>query len=80
VIPSKNTIERRVLIFTRNFSLRRINSFLPEKLQHFCFLNILPRKAKALRKVAAIIVIKVIYNLALCVSVAIKREPNILLE
>jgi asparaginyl-tRNA synthetase len=35
VIPSKNTIERRVLIFTK-FSLRRINS-LPEKLQTLRF-------------------------------------------
>jgi aspartyl/asparaginyl-tRNA synthetase len=35
VIPSKNTIERRVLIFTKKFSLRRIN-ILP-KLQSTFF-------------------------------------------
>jgi hypothetical protein len=49
VIPFQEHHWTQSFNFYWNFSLRRINSFYQKSSRHF-FLNILPRKAKALRK------------------------------
>jgi hypothetical protein len=62
---SKNTIERRVLIFAAKFSLRRINSFT-RKAQDTSFFKYFATKKQGAKKSCSYYSNKVIYNFPFC--------------